>query len=76
MKYRLCDLDMDSLPDRLVLAPEEDGFGVVLRADDRLVGFRMVARPNPAGVLDCRLLIDDAVREAAAVERLRAAPTA
>jgi len=56
-----------------VLAPEEDGFGVVLRADDRLVGFRMVARPNPEGVLDSGVLIDDAVREAAAVERLRAA---
>ncbi len=72
MRYGLRDLDVDGLPERLVLEPDEDGLGVVLRAHDRLVGFRMVARPNPAGVLDPHALVDEAVREAAAVERLRA----
>lgn len=73
MHYGLRELELTSLPERLVLAPGESGLGVVLRDRGRLVGFKMIARTDfgPDGALDPGRLVDASVREASAIERLR-----
>ena len=73
MHYELRELEVTALPERLVLAPDASGLGILLRDRGRLVGFKMIAQSKfgAAGALDPKQLIDADVREAAAIERLR-----
>ncbi len=72
MGFGLRDLEIDDLPARLPFAAGEDGVGLVLRDQGRVVGFELVDRPPGADGIDPSALVGTEVREAAAVERRRA----
>jgi GT2 family glycosyltransferase len=74
MRYDLRDVELSDVGEGLALAPGFDGIGLILRERGRLVGFRMIARPEGADFLPAGALIDRETLEAAAVERRRALP--
>jgi len=73
-RYGLYEFELDALPARLMLSSGEAGMGVVMRDRGRLVGFKMIGRSDldAAGGLAAARLLDEEVREAVAIERLRA----
>jgi GT2 family glycosyltransferase len=75
-RFGLRTLDLASLPPRIAADAGEDGLGLVLRAEGRFVGFRLLARAELGDGIDPARLYDDEVRAALRVERLRAVASA
>ncbi|WP_299361695.1 glycosyltransferase [uncultured Paracoccus sp.] len=72
MGFGLRDLEIDDLPARLPFAERENGIGLILRDQGRLVGFELIDRPPGIDWIDPSVFAGSEVREAAAVERWRA----